>query len=143
MEPVGEPLPETFYLTDIMGEIERARGDREFALRAHMGNVALWLGGIFPDFITHRVQRRGAPPLSYYDSVGAEGFRSAATMEIALRYDLGDLFLRFSDEFVNIRSALNGLSDALFFPSPADAVERVLREVSDQFRRSGGDRPAG
>jgi hypothetical protein len=134
----SEPLPNTIYLADILGEIDLARGEREFALRAHLGNMALWLGGVFPDFITYRVQRRGAPPMSYYDELGAEGFRSAASMELALRYDLGDLFLRFADEFVNVRSALNGLSDALFFPHPPDAVERVLREVSDRFHRSLG-----
>jgi hypothetical protein len=39
-----------------------------------------------------------------------------------------------------VRSALNGLSDALFFPHPGDAVERVIREVSDNFDRHVGDR---
>jgi cytidine deaminase len=134
----SEAYPETIYLADILDEIDRARGEREFALRAHLGNVALWIGGVFPDFVTARVQRRGSPPITYYDEVGAAGFRSAASMEWALRYDLGDLFLTFADEFTNVRSALNGLSDALFFPYPSDAVERVLREVSDRFRRHGG-----
>jgi hypothetical protein len=137
--PIGEErMPETIYLADIMLELERARGEREFALRAHLGNVALWIGGIFPDFITHRVQRRGAPPLSYYDEMGAAGFRSAATMDLALKYDVGDLFLRFADQFTSVRSALNGLSDALFFPHPPDTVERVLREVADRFQRRLG-----
>jgi hypothetical protein len=138
----GAELPDTIYLADILDEIDRARGDREFALRAHLGNVSLWIGGIYPDFITARVQRRGAPPISYYDEMGASGFRTAATMEAALRYDLGDLFLRFADEFTNVRSALNGLSDALFFPCPGDAVERVLREVSERFHRASGKRQA-
>ena len=134
--PAGEVLPDTIYLADILEEIDRARGEREFLLRQHLGNVALWLAGVFPDFLTTRILRRGAPPISYYDEVGAAGFRSAASMEMALRYDLGDLFLRFADEFSNVRSALNGLSDALFFPNPPDAVERVLREVSDRFQRN-------
>ena len=129
------PLPRSIYLVDILTELERARGEREFRLRAHLGNLALWLAGVFPDHITHRVQRRGAPPLAYYDELGAAGFRSAAGMELAIRYGMGDLFLRVSNEFTSVRSALNGLSDALFFPHPADAVERVLREVSDRFRR--------
>ena len=132
------PLPDTLYLVDVLTELDRARGDREFELRAHLGNLALWIGGIFPDFVTHRVQRRGAPPLSYYDELGAAGFRTAAGMDLAIRYDLGDLFVRFADQFSNVRSALNGLSDALFFPQPKDAIERVLREVSDGFHRSGG-----
>ena len=134
--PTADGLPDTIYLADILEEIGRARGEREFLLRQHLGNVALWLAGVFPDFITTRVQRRGAPPISYYDEMGAEGFRSAASMEFALRYDLGDLLLRFADQFSNVRSALNGLSDALFFPNPPDAVERVLREVTDRFNRN-------
>ena len=134
--PGGGERPMSLYLADILGEIDRARGEREFMLRAHLGNLALWLAGVFPDHITHRVQRRGAPPLAYYDELGAAGFRSAAGMELALRHGLGELFLRVADDFTHIRSALNGLSDALFFPQPTDSVERVLREVADRFERN-------
>jgi hypothetical protein len=133
-----EALPDTIYLTDILKEIDRARGEREFALRLHLGHVALWLGGIFPDFITTRVQRRGAPPITYYDEMGASGFRSAASMEIAVKQDVGELLLHFADRFADVRSALNGLSDALFFPNAGNPVERVLREVSDRMRRFVG-----
>lgn len=129
-------LPSTFYMVDILNEIDRARGEREFALRCHLANMALWLGGVFPDFITSRVQRRGAPPMAYYDELGATGFRTAASMNFAVQHGVGGLFLQFADQFTNVRSALNGLSDALFFPLPADAIERVLREVSDRFHRT-------
>jgi hypothetical protein len=127
------------YLVDILAELERARGEREFELRVHLGNFALWLAGVFPDHIADRVQRRGAPPLSYYDSMGAAGFRGAAAMPLALRHGVGELFLRAADEFASVRSALNSLSDALFFPRPKDAVERLLREVSDRFEREPRD----
>lgn len=133
--PPESELPDTMYLADIIMELDRARGEREFLLRAHLGNLALWIGGVFPDYVAHRVQRRGAPPLSYYDDLGAQGFRTAAGMEMAFRHDLGDLFVRVADQFSNVRSALNGLSDALFFPHPGDSVERVLREVADRFQR--------
>ena len=128
-------LPLSFYLADVLVELDRSRGEREFQLRAHLGNLALWLAGVFPDRITARVQRRGAPPITYYDELGAAGFRSAAAMDLSLRHGLGDVFLRAADQFTHIRSALNGLSDALFFPHPRDTVERVLREVSDRFHR--------
>lgn len=134
--PQQDALPMSFYLADVLVELERARGDREFQLRAHLGNLALWLAGVFPDHITHRVQRRGAPPIAYYDELGAAGFRTAAGMDLAIRHGLGDVFLRVADEFTHIRSALNGLSDALFFAHPRDAVERVLREVADTFHRN-------
>ncbi|HYW13432.1 MAG TPA: hypothetical protein VE871_15840, partial [Longimicrobium sp.] len=105
----------------------------------HLGNFALWLGGIFPDFITHRVQRRGAPPLSYYDELGAAGFRMAAGSGLALRHGLGDVLVNAADRFQDVRSALNSLSDTLFFPYSRDAVERLLRQVSDDFDRHFGD----
>jgi hypothetical protein len=131
----GEPF---FYLTDILGALERARGEREFLLRVHLGNFALWLGGVFPDHIAHRVQRRGAPPMSYYDEMGAAGFRMAAGSDLALRHGVGDLFLRAADRFRDVRSALNSLSDTLFFPQSRDAIERLLRQVSDDFQRQNG-----
>jgi hypothetical protein len=132
----GEPF---HYLADILAALERARGEREFLLRVHLGNFALWLGGLFPDHITHRVQRRGAPPLSYYDELGAAGFRMAAGSGLALRHGLGDVLLRASDRFRDVRSALNSLSDTLFFPYSRDAVERLLRQVSDDFNRHLGE----
>ncbi len=129
-----DALPDTIYLADILKEIDQARGAREFALRLHLGHVALWLGGVFPDFITTRVQRRGAPPITYFDEMGAGGFRSAAAMNIAASENIGDLLLHFADRFADVRSALNGLSDAFFFPHAGNPVERVLREVSDRMR---------
>lgn len=132
----GEPF---HYLADILAALERARGEREFLLRAHLGNFALWLGGVFPDFITHRVQRRGAPPLSYYDAMGAAGFRMAAGSSLALRHGLGDVLVNAADRFHDVRSAINSLSDTLFFPDSRDAVERLLRQVSDDFRRHFGE----
>jgi len=124
-----------YYLTDILQALEHARGEQEFRLRVHLGNFALWLAGVFPDHITHRVQRRGAPPISYYDALGASGFRMAAGSDLALRHGLGDLFVRAADRFQDVRSALNSLSDAVFFPNSRDAVERLLRQVSEDFRR--------
>ncbi|HET7231584.1 MAG TPA: hypothetical protein VFJ16_16360 [Longimicrobium sp.] len=132
----GEPFA---YLADILGAIERARGEREFLLRVHLGNYALWLAGLFPDHITHRVRRRAAPPISYYDAMGASGFRGAAASEIALRHGLGDVFLTAADRFADVRSALNSLSDDVFFPRAKDPVDRLLRQVSDNFHRGLGD----
>jgi hypothetical protein len=131
----GEPF---HYLADVMGALQEARGEREFLLRVHLGNLALWMAGVFPDWITTRVQRRGAPPLSYYDEMGAAGYRMAAESSVALRHGLGDLFLRAADRFHDVRSALNSLSDTLFFPHTRASVERLLRQVSDDFHRRSG-----
>jgi len=127
----GEPF---HYLADILAAVERARGEREFLLRVHLGNFALWLAGLFPDYIGARVQRRGAPPLSYYEQMGALGFRSAAGTELAVRHGLGDVFLNMAERFRDVRVALNSLSDTVFFPRPGDPVDRLLRQVTDDFQ---------
>ncbi|MDB4950950.1 MAG: hypothetical protein JWM27_3599 [Gemmatimonadetes bacterium] len=134
----GEPF---HYLADILAALERARGEREFLLRVDLGNYALWLAGLFPDFITGRVQRRGAPPLSYYESMGAAGYRMAAGSSLALRHGVGDVFLQVADQFRDVRVALNSLSDTVFFPRTGDPVDRLLRQVADGF--GGGPVPLG
>jgi hypothetical protein len=126
----GEPF---HYLADILAALERARGEREFLLRVHLGNFALWLAGLFPDSITGRVQRRGAPPLSYYEEMGALGFRSAAASDLALRHGLGEVLLQVAEQFRDVRVALNSLSDTVFFPRAGDPVDRLLRQVHDDF----------
>jgi hypothetical protein len=124
-----------FYLVDILEAIEQSRGEHEFRLRLHLGNYALWLAGVFPDHIAHRVQRRGAPPLSYYDELGAAGFRTAAASQMAQRHGLGDVLVCAADRFADVRAALNTLSDGLFFRTGRDPVERLLRQVHDDFQR--------
>lgn len=126
----GEPF---HYLADVLAALEQARGEREVLLRIHLGNFALWLAGLFPDHITHRVQRRGAPPLSYYEEMGTLGFRSAAGTELAVRHGVGDVFLQVAERFRDVRVALNALSDTVLFPRTGDATERLLRQVSDEF----------
>ncbi|HEX5724156.1 MAG TPA: hypothetical protein VFX98_01750 [Longimicrobiaceae bacterium] len=132
----GEPF---LYLVDILAALEKARGEREFRLRVHLGNFALWLAGVFPEYVTARVQRRGAPPISYYDEVGALGFRTAAGTELAVRHGLGEVLLRSAEQFRAVREALNTLADGVFFPTSRDPVERLLRQVRDDFHRHYGD----
>lgn len=127
-----------YYLADIVAALEQAHGEREFLLRVHLGNFALWLAGVFPEYITHRVQRRGAPGIAYYDAMGAAGFRAAAANDLALRHGVGDVFLGVADRFRDVRSALNSLSDSVFFPTAPDQVERILRQVTDDFNRRYG-----
>ena len=135
VEGQGEPF---YYLADIVAALEQAHGEREFLLRVHLGNFALWLAGVFPEYITHRVQRRGAPGIAYYDALGAAGFRAAAASDLALRHGVGDVFLGVADRFRDVRSALNSLSDTVFFPTAPDQVERILRQVTDDFNRRYG-----
>lgn len=121
------------YLVDLVADLDASAERRRFLLYAHLGNFALWLSGLFPDHITARVQRRGAPGLRYYEDLGAFGYRSAAEFEVASALDLADLYRDAADLFGVLRRALNRVSDRYFFPVPPDPAERLLRQVVDEL----------
>ncbi len=131
------------YLVDILGEGDRAGGHRAFQLRVHLGEFALWLSGLFPDHITSRVRRRGAPGLDYYESMGATGFRMAARFRAAEEHGLDKVYLVCSETFPKLRVALNRIADRHLFPARGDGIERLLRQVRDSFLTDAPQRPRG
>ncbi len=122
------------YLVDIVEALDSAQGREAFLLRAHLGNFALWLSGIFPDYITARVERRGAPGIRYFEQMGATGYRLAADTTDAENWGLNSLYQTFADNFPVLRIALNRIADRHLFPSVGDPVDRLLRQIADKFR---------
>jgi hypothetical protein len=106
---------------------------RSFLVRAHLGNYALWLSGIFPDFIEQRHSRRGGPDLDYFEAMGRRGFQLAADHRLAEEHGLTTLFAQAAARFGLLRAALNSVSDTLFFPD-VQTPERLMRQVRDEFR---------
>jgi len=134
---------EFHHLVDILSAGEASTGDRAFLLRAHLGEFALWLSGLFPDHITARVQRRGAPGLAYYDELGSFGYRSAARYAGAEEHGLAHVYEACAATFPTLRSALNRIADRHLFPATGDRIERLLRQVADKFRNAeAGPGPA-
>lgn len=128
---------EYHYLVDLVDELSRAEGRRAFLLQTHLGNFALWLSGLFPDFILSRVQRKGGPGLGYYEELGSTGFRMAADAQVARERSLDRLYREAADAFRPVRQALNSVSDRLLFPGSAVPVERLLRQARDGFSGPG------
>lgn len=120
------------YLVDLVLELESAGERRTLLLTAHMGNFALWIAGLFPQHLNHRTQRRGAPPISYYDEMGANGFRMASGMEGANHLGLDEIFSDVAEHFRGVRVALNRVSDRHMWRGSGDPVSRVLREVEQR-----------
>jgi hypothetical protein len=106
---------------------------RAFLVQTHLGNYALWLSGLFPDYIEQRRWRRGGPDLDYYEEMGRRGFQLAADHQIAEEHGLTTLYASAADRFGLIRTALNAVSDTLFFPS-VHTAERLMRQVRDEAR---------
>jgi hypothetical protein len=118
------------YLVDLMARLRTARGREAFLVRVHMGNFALWLSGVFPDFLEARRRRKGAPPISYYERMGATGYRVASESPEAAALGVRDALHSVGRHFSGVRSALNRVSDRYLWRGSADPVGRLLREVS-------------
>jgi hypothetical protein len=116
------------YLVDILADLEASAGERRFKVMLHLGNYALWLSGLFPDYIAARHLRKAGPDVTYYDALGRRGFGMASDHALAAEYGLAALLRTASERFPSVRGALNGVSDRVFFPG-VQSADRVLREM--------------
>jgi hypothetical protein len=115
-------------LAELAGALESADAPRSLMVRAHLGNYALWMSGVFPDYIETRRWRRGGPDLEYYEEMGRRGFTLAADHRLAAEHGLTALFVAAATRFPVLRQALNNISDALLFPDH-HSPEKLMRQV--------------
>lgn len=120
-------------LAALLADVDRGEPARRFLVRAHLGNYALWLSGLFPDHVEERRWRRGGPDLDYYDEMGQRGFALAAQHRLARQYGMEQLYEATAARFPRIRTALNSVSDRLLFPNRS-TPERLMRQVHDEVR---------
>jgi hypothetical protein len=131
---VGDSDDQTYdTLAALVGEVDGPDARRTLLVRAHLGNYALWMAGLFPDFIEQRRWRRGGPDLDYFDALGQRGFRLASEHRLANEHGMSPLFALAAERFPVMRVALNRVSDTLLFPN-ASSPERVMRQVRDEVR---------
>ncbi|HET9949624.1 MAG TPA: hypothetical protein VFQ22_11925, partial [Longimicrobiales bacterium] len=132
---VSENTTEEYhYLVDMVARLADADRREAFLLRSHLGNFSLWLSGLFPDYLNARTQRRGAPSISYYERMGATGYRLAARSPEAASLGLDRVLSDVAETFAGVRSALNLVSDRYLWPRGGDPVGRLLRDVSSRAR---------
>ena len=105
------------YLVDILMDLEASDGPRRFKVMVHLGNYALWLAGLFPDYIAARHLRKGGPDVGYYDALGRRGFGLASDHHLADDFGLDGVFRAAAERFPSVRTALNGVSERVFFPA--------------------------
>ena len=124
------PADDQIYhtLVQLLGDVEGPDARRTLLVRAHLGNYALWLSGLFPDLIEQKRWRRGGPDLEYYEEVGRRGFRLAADHRLASEHGVAPLFESVAERFALLRHALNDVSDRLLFPH-VQTPERLMRQV--------------
>lgn len=120
-------------LADLLRDAESRDARRAYLVRAHLGNYALWLSGLFPDYIEHRRWRRGGPHLEYYEEMGKRGFAMAAEHPAARQQGMAGLYSAMAERFATLRLALTLFSDGLLFPD-VHTPERLMRQVRDETR---------
>ena len=131
---VGDSDDQTYRaLVDLVHDVNDPDARRAFLVRTHLGNYALWLSGIFPDYVEQRRWDRGGPDLTYYEELGKRGFQLAAEHRLAEEHGLAPLYASAAERFGLLRLALNGLSDWLFYPN-VQSPERLMRQVADETR---------
>ena len=125
---------EYHYLVDIIEDLsDHPDARRAFLLRAHLGNFALWLSGLFPDWIARRVDRKGGPGLDYYEEMGQTGFAMASEDPFAKRQSLDTLYREAAETFRVMRRALNAFSDRYLTPRASSPIDRLLRQARNDF----------
>jgi hypothetical protein len=131
---VGESDDEYYdTVAGLLGAVDGPDAQRAFLVRAHLGNYALWLSGMFPEFIAGRHHRRGAPDLDYFEEVGRRGYQLAADHRLATEHGLAALYSAAAERFPLLRVALNRVSDRTLFANRY-SPERLMRQVRDEAR---------
>ena len=120
-------------LAELSGDVDDPDAKRAFLVRAHLGNYALWVSGLFPDYIEHRRWRRGGPDLDYFEEMGRRGYQLAANHGMAAQLGLTTLFALAAKRFALLRVALNTVSDSLLFAN-VHSPERLMRQVRNEAR---------
>jgi hypothetical protein len=113
------------YLVDMLQDLEATTGDRRFKVLVHLGNYALWVAGLFPDYISVRQVRKGGPDVTYYERLGSRGYELASDHALAEPSGLEPILRVAAERFPAVRNALNGLSDRVFFPGNAVRLDRL------------------
>lgn len=100
------------YVSDMLLALQNATPAQAFLIRAHVGNYSLFLTGIFHENVESRAQR-GAPDTAFYEGIGRMNYKVVASHSIARSADLSDIYNSLSEQFHEVRLALNRLSDEL------------------------------
>jgi hypothetical protein len=95
------------YSVDYLEALDRAGSRERFFIHVECANQFLVLTCLYPDFLHHRAERKGAPDVGYYEQVVVSHLQAASRHPLAGEYDLNDVLMRLSDAFPPVRRAMN------------------------------------
>ncbi len=128
----GEHNREYHYLADMMIDYANAASSYEaFLLRSHLGNYALFMSGLFPDYLYRKATYgRKAPGIDYYEEMGSSSYRWASQHRMASKYRLVEILANLAQYFRHVRVALNRLTDEyIHLDEKPDRMDKMLRQI--------------
>lgn len=98
---------QSLYSIDYLEALNQARGPEKFFLHVKCANQFMVLTCLYPDYLHHRAERRGAPDVGYYEGVVVSHLHAAGSHALAEEFELNDVLLRLSEAFPPVRRAMN------------------------------------
>lgn len=111
----SRPDADFTYHIDFIEKLEGIGEYDRFFLEVQCGNHFLVLTGLFPRFLEHRAERRGAPGLSYYEGVARHAFAVAGDHPLAAEFAVSGVYRRLAECFGETRRALNRMAEDFLF----------------------------
>ncbi len=127
------------YLVDMLDDFIDASSWEAFLLRSHLGNYALFMTGMFPDYIYRKATYgRKSPGFDYYEKMGSSSYQWAAQHKYAVRYRLVEILSNLASMFRQVRIALNKLADEyIVLDERPDSMDKMLRKIFFDDRELG------
>jgi hypothetical protein len=109
VNPVSQKEPEVpgLYNLDYLEALDKARGPERFFIHVQCANRFLVLTCLYPAFLHHRAERRGAPGVEFYEKVVVNHLDAAGHHALAEEFALQDVLVRLADTFPPVRRAMN------------------------------------
>ena len=103
----AERQVESFYSHDYLSSIDRASRHERFFLHVQCANQFLVLTSLYPDFLKHRAERRGAPGLDFYEGMVVSHLHAASRHVLAEEFAMQSVLSHLADAFPPVRRAMN------------------------------------
>lgn len=97
----------SLYSVDYLEALDQARGPEKFFIHVKCANQFMVLTCLYPDYLHHRAERRGAPDVDFYEGVVMRHLQAAGHHVLAEEFALEEVLLRLSDAFPPVRRAMN------------------------------------
>ncbi len=97
----------SLYSVDYLQALENAGSHERFFIHVQCANQFLVLTCLYPSFLHHRAERKGAPDVKFYDGVVMNHLSAAGKHALATEFALHDVLMKLAEAFPPVRRAMN------------------------------------